>query len=70
MAYFFCLGPSGLGASAPPRSRGRPTIGPHQRTDLYGLAPVIYNTTTGLNEPEGPSGTVNVVISFYSGFLL
>uniref|UniRef100_A0A0P6D5S1 ATP-dependent helicase ATRX n=1 Tax=Daphnia magna TaxID=35525 RepID=A0A0P6D5S1_9CRUS len=53
-------GPSGLGASAPPRSRGRPTIGPHQRTDLYGLAPVIYNTTTGLNEPEGPSGSNSV----------
>ncbi|XP_059350722.1 transcriptional regulator ATRX homolog isoform X2 [Daphnia carinata] len=53
-------GPSGLGASAPPRSRGRPTIGPHQRTDLYGLAPVIYNTVTGSNEPEGPSGSNSV----------
>jgi len=34
-------GPSGVIA---PRSRGRPPIGPHQRTDLYGLAPVILNT--------------------------
>ncbi|KAI9562242.1 hypothetical protein GHT06_013207 [Daphnia sinensis] len=53
-------GPSGLGASAPPRSRGRPTIGPHQRTDLYGLAPVIYNAAAGLNEPDGPSGSNSV----------
>ncbi|XP_046442812.1 transcriptional regulator ATRX homolog isoform X3 [Daphnia pulex] len=53
-------GPSGLGASAPPRSRGRPTIGPHQRTDLYGLAPVIYNSATGSNQPAGPSGSNSV----------
>lgn len=37
-------GPSGLSAAnplLPGRSRGRPTIGPHQRTDIYGLGPVI-----------------------------
>lgn len=50
------LGPSGVGVPpAPPRSRGRPTIGPHQRTDLYGLAPVIYNSATTSNQP-GSSG--------------
>jgi len=37
-------GPGPSGVVIAPRSRGRPTIGPHQRTDLYGLAPVILNT--------------------------
>ena len=57
--YVYCEGPSGLAASssaaavAPPRSRGRPTIGPHQRTDLYGLPNSIYNLNT--TQPAGPS---------------
>ena len=33
------LGPSGI--SITPRARGRPPIGPHQRTDLYGMGPVL-----------------------------
>ncbi len=65
--YVNCVGPSGLGAAGPPRSRGRPTIGPHQRTDIYGLPSSIYNSNT--TQHAGPSGKetleVNPFLSHY-----
>ena len=53
----FFSGPSGVAPIIQPRSRGRPPIGPHQRTDLYGLAPVIYSSAasgTGTAPPAMP----------------